>query len=91
MSGSTYPEAVTVRLPEGDKARIVAAAAREIAGVEDFTAGYAAVIDEVRADIAAAAELPVEATPTFVINGVLLKGGLTLPFFDRALALELAR
>ena len=69
----------------------VAAAAREIVGVEDFTAGYAAVIDEVRADIAAAAELPVEATPTFVINGVLLKGGLTLPFFDRALALELAR
>ena len=69
----------------------VAAAAREIAGVEDFTAGYAAVIDEVRADIAAAAELPVEATPTFVINGVLLKGGLTPAFFDRALAIELAR
>ena len=72
-------------------AESVAAAVREIAGVEDFTAGYAAVIDEVRADIAAAAKLPVEATPTFVINGVLLKGGLTLPFFDRALALELAR
>ena len=69
----------------------VAAAARELAGVEDFSAGYAEVIDEVRADIAAAAALPVEATPTFVINGVLLKGGLTPAFFDRALALELAR
>ncbi len=69
----------------------VAAAAREIAGVEDFAAGYAAVIDEVRADIAAAAALPVEATPTFVINGVLLKSGLAPAFFDRALALELAR
>ena len=69
----------------------VAAAAREIAGVEDFAAGYAGVIDEVRADIAAAAALPVEATPTFVINGVLLKGGLAPAFFDRALALELAR
>lgn len=68
----------------------VAAAARDIAGVEDFAAGYAAVIDEVRADIAAAVELPVEATPTFVINGVLVKGGLAPQFFDRALALELA-
>ena len=69
----------------------VAEAVREIAGVDDFTAGYAAVIDAVRADIATAAALPVEATPTFVINGVLLKGGLTPAYFDRALALELAR
>ena len=72
-------------------AESVAAAARDIAGVEDFAAGYAAVIDEVRADIAAADALAVEATPTFVINGVVLKGGLAPPFFERALARELAR
>ena len=69
----------------------VAAAVREIAGVVDFEAGYAAVIDDVRADIASADALAVEATPTFVINGVVLKGGLAPQFFDRALARELAR
>ena len=69
----------------------VAAAVREIAGVVDFEAGYAEVIDGVRADIAAADALAVEATPTFVINGVVLKGGLAPQFFDRALARELAR
>lgn len=69
----------------------VAAAVLEIAGVMDFEAGYAAVIDDVRADIAAADALAVEATPTFVINGVVLRGGLAPQFFDRALARELAR
>ena len=69
----------------------VAAAVLEIAGVAEFEADYAAVIDDVRADIAAAAALAVEATPTFVINGVVLKGGLAPQFFDRALARELAR
>ena len=69
----------------------VAAAVLEIAGVAEFEPGYAAVIDDVRADIAAAEALAVEATPTFVINGVVLKGGLAPQFFDRALARELAR
>ena len=72
-------------------AETVAAAARDIAGVEDFEAGYAAAIDAVQADVAAAAALPVEVTPTFVINGVVLRGGLPPELFDRAIANELAR
>ena len=69
----------------------VAVAAADIAGVEEFDARYSATLDQVRSDIAVAAALPVEATPTFVINGVLLKGGLTTEFFDRAIAYELER
>ena len=69
----------------------VAVAAADIAGVEEFEARYTAALEEVRADIVVGAALPVEATPTFVINGVLLKGGLTPAFFDRAIAYELER
>ena len=68
----------------------VAAAARDVAGIEDFSARYDAALAEVAADVAAAAALPVEVTPTFVVNGVLVKGGLAPEFFDRAIALELA-
>jgi uncharacterized membrane protein/protein-disulfide isomerase len=64
-----------------------------IAGVDAarFDARYAAEIEQVRLDIATGAELPVEATPTYVINGVLLRGGLAPQYFDAALAYELAR
>ena len=75
----------------GDVGEVLPLFRLEIAGVAEFEAGYAAVIDDVRADIAAADALAVEATPTFVINGVVLKGGLAPQFFDRALARELAR
>lgn len=68
----------------------VATAARDVAGIEDFAARYAAAVAEVAADVAAAAALPVEATPTFVVNGVLVKGGLAPEFFEHAIALELA-
>ena len=68
----------------------VAAALRDIAGVDDFAAGYDEAIAEVAADIAAGAALPVEATPTFVVNGVLVRGGLAPEFFERAIAYELA-
>ena len=65
----------------------------DIAGVDAarFDARYAAEIEQVRLDIATGAELPVEATPTYVINGVLLRGGLAPQYFDAALAYELAR
>ena len=66
-------------------------AALDIAGVDDFDARYEAAIEEVKADIALAARVPVEATPTFIINGVLLKGGLVPQFFDRAIANELGQ
>ncbi len=69
----------------------IAAALRDIAGVEDFAAGYDEALAEVAADIAAGAALPVEATPTFVVNGVLVRGGLAPAFFERAIARELAR
>lgn len=69
----------------------VKAAVREIAGVEDFEAQYDSAIAEVTADIEAGAALPVEATPTFVVGGVLVKGGLAPELFERAIARELAR
>ena len=68
----------------------IAAALRDIAGVDDFAARYDEAAAEVAADIAAGAALPVEATPTFVVNGVLVRGGLAPEFFERALARELA-
>jgi protein-disulfide isomerase len=67
----------------------VIAALRDIAGVDNFDARYAATVEEVKSDIRAGAALPVEATPTFVINGVLVKGGLAPEFFERAIAREL--
>lgn len=68
----------------------IAAALRDIAGVEDFAARYDEAVAEVAADIAVGAALPVEATPTFVVNGVLVRGGLAPEFFERAIAQELA-
>ena len=68
----------------------IAAALRDTAGIGDFAARYDEAVAEVAADIAAGGALPVEATPTFVVNGVLVKGGLAPEFFERAIALELA-
>lgn len=71
----------------------VAEALADVAGVDStwLATQYDRVIEDVRADIAVGATLPVEATPTFIVNGVLLKGGLSPEFFDQAIALELAR
>ena len=71
----------------------VVEALADIAGIdrEQFEARYDEVIDQVEADIAAGTMIPVEATPTFIVNGVLLKGGLAPQFFDQAIAYELAR
>ena len=44
-----------------------------------------------RDDIALGVSLNVEATPTFVINGVAITGGLTVQYFDAAIAFELER
>jgi uncharacterized membrane protein/protein-disulfide isomerase len=76
---------------EGMTPAAIKAAASDIAGIEDFDARYAETVQAVKADIAVGATIPVEATPTFVINGVLLKGGLSPEFFDRAIAHELER
>ena len=71
----------------------IVVAARDIAGIEvrDFDEQYDATLEEVRRDIALGATLPVEATPTFVINGVPVKGGLVPQYFDAAIAYELER
>ena len=44
-----------------------------------------------KADIALGGTIESEATPTFIINGVKIKGGLQPQFFDAAIALELER
>ncbi len=71
----------------------ITAALAEIAGVDpgEFEMRRADVVDEIQIDIAVGVALPVEATPTFVLNGVVLKGGLAPQFFDQAIALELER
>ena len=76
---------------EGMTPEAIKVAALDIAGIDDFDARYADTVEAVRADIAVGAAIPVEATPTFLINGVLLKGGLAPEFFDRAIAYELER
>ena len=63
----------------------------EVAGMTDFDALYDATLEDVKADIALGGMAEIEATPTFVINGVKIKGGLQSQFFDAAIALELER
>ena len=63
----------------------------EVAGMTDFDEMYEAMLEDVKADIAAGGTVEVEATPTFIINGVKIKGGLQPQFFDAAIALELER
>ena len=71
----------------------IASAARNIAGIDAdaFDGQYDATVARVKADIALGASVPVEATPTFVINGVTIKGRLAPQYFDRAIASELER
>jgi uncharacterized membrane protein len=63
----------------------------EVAGVTDFDAMYDATLEDVKADIALGGTIEIDATPTFIINGVQIKGGLQVQFFDAAIALELER
>lgn len=50
----------------------VKAAARDVAGITDFDAQYAAALKEIRADAALGERLKVSSTPTFYVNGRLL-------------------
>ena len=65
--------------------------AREVADVQDFDERYAETLDAVKRDIALGARLLVQATPTFFVNGVRIRGGLVPEYFDAALARELER
>ena len=65
----------------------------ELAGIDpaSYDAAYEETILAVQGDIALGNELPVEATPTYVINGVVVKGTLAPRYFDAAIAYELER
>ena len=78
---------------EAMAAETIKTALLDIAGItpDEFDARYDATIAQVKEDIAAGARVPVEATPTFIINGVTLRGGLDPQYFDQAIAYELAR
>jgi uncharacterized membrane protein/protein-disulfide isomerase len=62
---------------------------REVAGVTDFDAQYARVLQQVKADIATGGALNVRSTPTFFINGRMIRGGMPPWAFDAAIAYEL--
>ncbi len=69
----------------------VVEALADVAGIDRarYDAAYDRTILEVQADIALGNDLPVEATPTYVINGVVVKGTLAPRYFDAAIAYEL--
>jgi len=64
-------------------------AAKTVGGITDFDAQYAKAIQEVKTDASTGSVLGVTSTPTFFINGRLLKGGLPAQYFEEALELEL--
>jgi uncharacterized membrane protein len=66
-------------------------AARDIGGVTDFDAKYAATLALVKGDIALGQSLKVNQTPTFFLNGVKIDGMWQPQFFDQAIAFELKR
>ena len=71
----------------------VVEALADVAGIDQarYDAAYDETILAVQADIALGNGLPVEATPTYVINGVVVKGSLSPRYFDAAIAYELER
>jgi uncharacterized membrane protein/predicted DsbA family dithiol-disulfide isomerase len=68
----------------------VKAAAREIAGIEDFDARYDAVLAQVREDAQLGVKLGVTGTPTFYLNGIKMPG-VRAAHFDAAIAHELGK
>jgi uncharacterized membrane protein/protein-disulfide isomerase len=63
--------------------------ARQVGGVTDFDQQYPTVLNLVKGDIASGGALGVRSTPTFFINGRMLRGGLPTQYFDAAIAYEL--
>jgi uncharacterized membrane protein len=64
--------------------------AKEVAGIQDMDARYATTLALVKGDTAQGAQLKVNSTPTFFMNGMRLPG-LRPEFFDAAIAWELKR
>ena len=71
----------------------VVSALDDVTGIDAsrYDTAYDEMILAVQIDIALGNELPVEATPTYVINGVVVKGTLNPQYFDAAIAYELDR
>jgi uncharacterized membrane protein len=69
----------------------VSAGLAEVAGMTDFDELYDTVLEEVRADIALGPLIGIEATPTYVVNGVVINAALPPNILDAAIALELER
>ncbi len=64
--------------------------ARTIGGIEDFNAGYAKALEEVRADAILGGSLGVSSTPTFFVNGRKLPPGVIPPqYLDAVIEFEL--
>jgi protein-disulfide isomerase len=61
-----------------------------IAGIADFDARYAKMLELVRGDIAQGQQLAVRGTPTFFLNGIRLPN-LRGEFFEAAVSWELRR
>jgi uncharacterized membrane protein/protein-disulfide isomerase len=70
---------------------VVRQAVKDIGGVTDFDAQYAAVLNQVKSDIALATVLGITRTPTYFINGVRIEGGLPPAYFEMALQMELKK
>jgi uncharacterized membrane protein/protein-disulfide isomerase len=66
-------------------------AAQAIGGVSDFDAQYPAMLQAIRGDVAAGGALGVRSTPTFFINGRVLRGALPAQYFEEAIAIEQKR
>jgi uncharacterized membrane protein/protein-disulfide isomerase len=65
--------------------------ARDVGGVSNFDAKYAATLEAVKGDIAFGHTLNVSGTPTMFFNGVRVSGVLAPQFLEQAIAIELKR
>ena len=68
---------------------LVKQGAKDIGGVADFDARYAATLPLVKADIAMGQHLEVHSTPTFFIDGLKVEGALPPQYFEQAIQYEL--
>lgn len=70
---------------------LVARGARDVGGAVDYQDRYEATLSDVRADIQRGIDIGVRSTPTFVINNVMLAGGVPPPVLELIIERELER
>ena len=66
-------------------------ASETVGGITDFSAQYPAALEAVKADALLGAELDVQSTPTFFINGRRINGAIPAAALEVAIQLELKR